>query len=207
MSNNIIVKNSLYVTSILASVVLAITIIFWNRMPMTQRLIGIFYFLIAAHEWEELKFPGGFVETVIKLTGMPVKDMTIPKFCLFLLTIYMLLIPFCIPGVHWLIISPLVLGIIEPIAHLAVAKINSKSRFYSPGMITALLFMVPIDVYTIYYLATQESFPWIYWLIAALLLIVPLIMVQRFIVVHLMKMSYFEFIDNTRNTILGKRKI
>ena len=64
MSNNIIVKNTLYVTSILAAIVLAVTIIFWNQMPMTQRLIGIFYFLIAAHEWEELKFPGGFIETV-----------------------------------------------------------------------------------------------------------------------------------------------
>ena len=99
------------------------------------------------------------------------------------------------------------LGIIEPIAHLAVAKINSKGRFYSPGMITALLFMVPIDVYTIYYLATQETFPWVCWLIAILLLIIPLFMVQRFIVVHLMKMSYSEFIKNARNTILGKRKI
>ena len=157
---------------------------------MTQRLISIFYVLIAAHEWEEMKFPRGFVETVIKITGMPVKDMVIPKFCLFLITVYMLLIPFCIPRIHWLVIGPLVLGIIEPITHLAVAKTNSKGKFYSPGMITALLFMIPIDVYTIYYLAIQETFPLTYWLIAALLLIVPLIIVQRFIVVHLMKMNY-----------------
>lgn len=100
MQNNFFVKNSLYVTSVLASIVLAITIAFWNDMPMTQRLIGIYFFLIAAHEWEELKFPGGFVELVIGMTGMPVRDMRIPKFALFLLTLYMLVLPFCIPSAH-----------------------------------------------------------------------------------------------------------
>lgn len=158
MSNKFIIKNSLYITSILAAIVLFITIIFWNQMPITQRLIGIYYVLIAFHEWEEMKFPGGFVELVIKLTGMPVKDMTIAKFILFLITVYMLLIPFCIPSLHWLLIGPLVLGIIEPIAHLAVAKVNSKDKFYSPGMFTAIFLMIPIDIYSIYYLVTQETF-------------------------------------------------
>lgn len=207
MKNNVFVKNSLYVTTILGIIVLGITIIFWDKMPMTQRLIGIYYFLIAAHEWEEMKYPGGFVEMVISLTGMPVKDMTIPKFCLFIITIYMLLLPFCISGVHWLVIAPLVLGIIEPIAHIVVGRVNPKTRIYSPGLITSVLFMVPIDVFTIHYIATQEPFAWYYWLVAALLLLIPLFGAQRFIVVHLMQMSYSEFVKNARDSILGKRKI
>jgi hypothetical protein len=173
-------------------------------MPATQRLIGIYYFLIAAHEWEEMKYPGGFVETVIKLTGMPVKNMTIPKFCLFILTIYMLLIPFCIPQAHWLLIAPLILGIIEPIAHIVVAKAVPGPRFYSPGMITAVIFMLPIDFYTIYYLIAREPFAWYWWVIMALLLLVPLIMVQRFIVVRLMKMDYKDFVGNALKSIRGK---
>ena len=128
MKNNFFVKNSLYVTSALGIIVLAITLVFWDQMPMTQRLIGIYYFLIAAHEWEEMKIPGGFVEMVISLTGMPVKDMIIPKFCLFCLTVYMMLIPFCIPSAHWLLIAPLVLGIIEPLVHLLVGRVNPKGR-------------------------------------------------------------------------------
>ena len=140
-SDNFFVKNSLYVTSAIAVVVLAVLIIFWNDMPVTQRLIGIFYVLIAAHEWEEMKYPGGFVEMVIALTGMPIKDMTIPRFLLFLITVYMLLIPFCIPSMHWLLIGPLVLGIIEPVAHIVVGRVNPKTRIYSPGLITSVLFM------------------------------------------------------------------
>ena len=144
---------------------------------------------------------------VISLTDMPVKDMTIPKFCLFIITIYMLLIPFCLSSVHWLIIVPLVLGIIEPIAHLIVGRANTKSRIYSPGLVTAILFMVPIDVFTICYIAVQEPFAWYYWLIAAAMLLVPLFGAQRFIIVHLMQMSYCQFVKNARDSILGKRKI
>ena len=204
MKNNIIVKNSLYVTSIMAIIILFITILFWNRMPMTQRLIGFYYFLIAAHEWEEMKFPGGCIEMVISFTYMPVKDMTIPKFCLFLVTVYMLLVPYCIPGVHWLVIGPLVLGIIEPVVHVIVGKANPKTSIYSPGLVTSVLFMVPIDVFTIYYITMRESFAWYHWLIAAIFLLIPLFGVQRFIVVRLLKMSYSEFVKNAKNSILGK---
>lgn len=207
MKNNFFVKNSLYVTSALGIIVLAITLVFWDQMPMTQRLIGIYYFLIAAHEWEEMKIPGGFVEMVISLTGMPVKDMIIPKFCLFCLTVYMMLIPFCIPSAHWLLIAPLVLGIIEPLVHLLVGRVNPKGRFYNPGLVTSVLFMVPIDIFTIYYIATKEPFAWYYWLIAALALLVPLFAAQRFIIVQLMKMSYKEFVTNALHSILGRRKV
>ena len=207
MANNFFVKNSLYVTSVLASIVLVITIAFWNDMPMTQRLIGIYYFLIAAHEWEELKFPGGFVELVIGMTGMPVRDMRIPKLALFFLTLYMLVLPFCIPSAHWLVIGALVLGIIEPIAHIIAGRANPQSRIYSPGMITSFLFMIPLDIYTIWYLAAREPIAWYFWVAAALLLLIPLSSVQRIIVVHMMNMSYKDFILNARDSVLGKRKI
>lgn len=207
MKNNFLIKNSLYVTTVLALSVLIITIIFWQDMPVTQRIIGIYYVLIAAHEWEELKFPGGFVEMVIGLTGMPVRDVTIPKFALFILTIYMMLIPFCIPSAHWLVIGPLVLGIIEVFAHIIAGKANKQSKsLHSPGIITALLFILPLDIYTIYYIATQEPFAWYYWVIAVLLLLIPLFATQRFIITHLMKMNYKEFLKNAKDSLIGKRK-
>lgn len=207
MSKNFFVRNSLYVTLTLAGIVMIYTIINWNTMPMTQRIAGIYYFLIALHEIEEMKVPGGFVEMVIKLTGMPVKDMTIPHFCLFLITVYMMLIPFCLSSIHWLVIGPLVLGTIEPIAHFVVGKANPATKVYSPGMITAVIFMIPLDVYTFYYLFSVAPISWYYWVAAALLLLVPLFGVQRYIVVHLMKMDYRQFVRNARDSITGKRKI
>lgn len=99
------------------------------------------------------------------------------------------------------------LGIIEPIAHIIAGRANPKSRIYSPGMITSFLFMLPLDTYTIWYLATQEPIAWYFWVAAALLLLIPLFSVQRIIVVHMMNMSYKDFIRNARDSVLGKRKI
>lgn len=121
-ADRFIVRNSLYVTTAMAACVAAYMVVFWESMPVTQGIIGLYYILIAAHEWEELKYPGGFVELAISLTDMPMRDMRIPKFALLCITVYMLLIPFCFPQFHWLVIGALVLGIIEPLAHIVAGR-------------------------------------------------------------------------------------
>lgn len=98
-ADRFIVRNSLYVTTVIAACVAVYMVVFWESMPVTQGIIGLYYILIAAYEWEELKYPGGFVELAISLTDMPMRDMRIPKFALFCITVYMLLIPFCFPPV------------------------------------------------------------------------------------------------------------
>ncbi len=135
-ADRFIVRNSLYVTTVIAACVAVYMVVFWESMPVTQGIIGLYYILIAAHEWEELKYPGGFVELAISLTDMPMRDMRIPKFALLCITVYMLLIPFCFPQFHWLVIGALVLGIIEPLAHIVAGRANPKTRIYSPGMVT-----------------------------------------------------------------------
>lgn len=179
-------------------------VVFWDLMPVTQKIIGFYYVFLAAHEWEELRFPGGFVDLVISFTGLPVSDMRVPKFALFCVTVYMLIIPFCLPQVHWLVIGALILGIIEPLAHIAAARKNPASKWYSPGMVTALLFMLPLDAYTIWYMVAVEPFAWYYWLVAAVLMLVPLFATQRLVVSRLMGMSYREFIGNARTSLFGK---
>lgn len=206
-ADRFLVRNSLYVTSAIAVCIVVYMAFNWEAMPVTQRIIGLYYVLIAAHEWEELKFPGGFVELVVALTGMPLRDMRLPKFALFCITVYMLLVPFCLPQVHWLAIAALVLGVVEPLAHVVAGRANPETRIYSPGMVTSLLFMLPLDVYTIWYVATAEHFAWYLWLAAAVLLLVPLFATQRLIVVRMMGMDYGAFVRNARDSILGKRKI
>ena len=206
-ADRFVVRNSLYVTTAIAACVATYMVVFWESMPVTQRIIGLYYILIAAHEWEELKYPGGFVELAISLTGMPMRDMCIPKFALFCITVYLLLIPFCLPQFHWLVIGALVLGIIEPLAHIVAGRANPKTRIYSPGMVTSLLFMLPLDAFTIWYVVAVEPFAWYWWLAGAALLLIPLFGTQRLIVVKMMGMSYGEFVRNALDSILGRRKL
>ena len=59
----------------------------------------------------------------------------------------------------------------------------------------------------IHYIVAVEPFAWYLWVIAALLLLIPLFGVQRFIVTNIMQMSYKEFVLNAKDSITGKRKI
>ena len=142
MSKNFFVRNSLYVTLVLAAGVMVYTVANWNTMPVTQRIAGLYFFLIALHEIEEMKVPGGFVEMgSVKLTGMPIKDMTVPHF---------LPVPdhgvhaadpvLAWPSIHWLVIGPLVLGTIRTDCPPRGRQGQPRPRGYSLGMVTAVLF-------------------------------------------------------------------
>ena len=69
-ADRFLVRNSLYVTSAIAVCIVVYMAFNWEAMPVTQRIIGLYYVLIAAHEWEELKFPGGFVEQAYLPDGL-----------------------------------------------------------------------------------------------------------------------------------------
>lgn len=57
-------RNSLYTVSAVAIVVGAYTALNWDSLPVLQRMVGLFFVGIVAHVWEEMRFPGGFVELV-----------------------------------------------------------------------------------------------------------------------------------------------
>ena len=58
-------KHSLALVTTLGACVVIYTIINWSTMPVTQQMVGLLFFAITLHEWEELKFPGGFTEMVM----------------------------------------------------------------------------------------------------------------------------------------------
>ena len=70
------------VITCLGVAVLIYTIFNWNLMPAHQKCAGILFFAISVHVWEEMKFPGGFTEMVVKKIGMPMRDMEIPELLL-----------------------------------------------------------------------------------------------------------------------------
>ncbi|MEJ7358502.1 hypothetical protein WL542_12130, partial [Staphylococcus epidermidis] len=61
---NWIMKNSLYLVTLLNIFILIYMIIFWDNMSIAQRYIGIFNIGLVIHLWEEGKFPGGFTKMI-----------------------------------------------------------------------------------------------------------------------------------------------
>lgn len=197
-------KYSFWLTSLLGVVALIILIVGWQQVDMLHKLPIMYIVALALHETEELKFPGGFVELVTDMTGLQLKNLGMAKFGLFLFTLYATVLPAFLAGWIWPVMSTLFIGIVEIIMHLAAARIN-KERFYSPGLITAVLVQFPVAVYGYYYLYSNGLVRGSYWLWAILLLIVPLLLIQRAIVVS-SGLSYREFVNDARKSLFSKKK-
>lgn len=197
-------KYSFWLTSLLGVVALIILIVGWQQVDMLHKLPIMYIVALALHETEELKLPGGFIELVTDMTGLQLKNLGMAKFGLLMFTLYATVLPAFLAGWVWPIMSTLFIGIVEIIMHLVAARIN-KERFYSPGLITAVFVQFPVAVYGYYYLYSNGLVRGIYWLWSILLLIVPLLLIQRAIVVS-SGLSYREFINDARKSLFSKKK-
>jgi len=197
-------KYSFWLTSLLGVVALCVLVVGWNQIDMLHKLPIMYIVALALHETEELKLPGGFIEMVTDMTGLQLKNLGMAKFGLLMFTLYATVLPAFLAGWVWPVMSTLFIGIIEIIMHLVAARINKK-RFYSPGLITAVLVQFPVAVYGYYYLYSNDLVKGIYWLWAILLLIVPLLLIQRAIVVS-SGLSYREFVNDARKALFSRKK-
>ena len=200
-------KYSFLLTSLLGVIAVMWLVIGWNDMDMLRKLPIIYIAALAVHEIEELKFPGGFVELVTAMTGLKLKKLGLAKLGLLMFTLYATIIPAFISGYVWPVMATMFIGIIEIFAHLAAARVNPK-KFYSPGMLTAVIVQFPVAVYGFYYLFSNQMVKGIYWLYAFIFLLVPLFGLQA-IIVKSNGEKYGEFINNARKAMLtseGRKK-
>ena len=193
-------KYSFLLTSLLGVIAVMWLVIGWNDMDMLRKLPIIYIAALAVHEIEELKFPGGFVELVTAMTGLKLKKLGLAKLGLLMFTLYATIIPAFISGYVWPVMATMFIGIIEIFAHLAAARVNPK-KFYSPGMLTAVIVQFPVAVYGFYYLFSNQMVKGIYWLYAFIFLLIPLFGLQA-IIVKSNGQKYGEFINKARKAML-----
>ncbi|MCQ4741539.1 HXXEE domain-containing protein [Blautia producta] len=193
-------KYSFLLTSLLGVIAVMWLVIGWNDMDMLRKLPIIYIAALAVHEIEELKFPGGFVELVTAMTGLKLKKLGLAKLGLLMFTLYATIIPAFISGYVWPVMATMFIGIIEIFAHLAAARVNPK-KFYSPGMLNAVIVQFPVAVYGFYYLFSNQMVKGIYWLYAFIFLLIPLFGLQA-IIVKSNGQKYGEFINNARKAML-----
>jgi len=201
---NFIIKNNFYLFALLGIGVGIYVGLNWNNIPVIQRLVGLFFSAIILHVWEESKFPGGFTEMITKKLNF---TQTNPHFGEFVTGSYVLLIvfiPLFFPSVIFLSMAALLLGVLEVFAHLAAIKIYDKSKFYSPGLMTALIVLLPISLYSIKYVSENSLMRPIDWLYSILYMLGSLMLAQQ-IVVRTSGMKYSDFLKNVKTAFFSKK--
>lgn len=197
---NFLAKNNLYLMTTLGIGILIYTVINWSGMPVLQRMVSLFYCALVLHLWEEGKFPGGFADLMTSKLNLPEGNTHFGELITSVYVLALAFLPLFFPNVVWLALAPIMLGFLEAVMHVAAIKMFNLPRFYSPGMVTALIALLPISTYSVVYVVQNSLTLPLHWLYAILYMLVGLILAQQ-IVVRMMGMKYSEFMQNVRANI------
>ncbi|WP_165251603.1 hypothetical protein [Adlercreutzia sp. ZJ304] len=116
-----IAKYNIEVLTFIAVTFIVCVAVFMPTLSIIQKFIIGFLWLFTMHEWEEGKFPGGFLNLIgdnllkIKVTDELAGLSRIPTMCLIL---GFTIIPFFFDTAWWLVMLPVCLSIMEGIVHM-----------------------------------------------------------------------------------------
>jgi hypothetical protein len=89
--------------------------------------------------------------------------------------------------------------------HLAMIKMFRLKHFYSPGLATAVVVLMPISIYTFAYVIRHNVMQPISWLLAFLYMLFGLVVAQQ-IVIRTSGVKYSDFLKNVRAALLEGRQ-
>ena len=111
-------------------------------------------------------------------------------------------VPLLFPGVSFLVFAAVSLGFVESFAHIVAIRMFRKRRPYTPGMASALAVLLPISIYTTWYLVTNDLMRPASWACAIVYLLACVAVAQQ-VVVRTSGMKYSEFLGNVRKALRG----
>jgi hypothetical protein len=197
-----LLKNNLAIITALGALVLSWTLVSWQQMPMTQRCVGLFVAGVVVHLWEEGRFPGGFTRMITERLGFTQSDPRFGGLVTDLLVLLVGFVPFLFPGATFLVFAAVSLGFVESFAHVVAIRMFRTGRPYTPGMASALAVLLPISVYTTWYLVASGLMEPQSWALALAYLLACVAVAQQ-VVVRTSGMRYSEFLGNVRKALRG----
>ncbi len=174
-----LIKYNLYILSVYTLVMLGVLVVFWDSFSMLQRFAIGFLGLITLHEWEETKFPGGFFKVMggimnVDMSKVPEESLHLPP-TVFIVVVTLL--PLLFPGVIFLFLTVMVLGIFEGIIHIVGIKLGRLKKPYTPGMVTAEVMLI-YSIVGIYFAVSKGLVAPLDWLLALVLFIGGFLVLQ-----------------------------
>jgi hypothetical protein len=197
---NYLAKNSLYGATAAAVAVVIYTAINWASMPVPQRMVALFFIGVTAHVWEETRFPGGFTEMIASRIGFTAKSKEFGEALTMVYVLWIAAVPLLFPRVAFLLLAPMLLGVLEAVGHTAIIRVFHLGRPYSPGLATALLVLLPISIYSMTYVVGHHLATPLDWHAAVLYMAAGLVLAQ-WTVVTASGMKYTEFLRRARTGI------
>jgi hypothetical protein len=153
----------------------AAMILAFGAWTFEQRCLLLSLCLLHVHFFEEFGFPGGFVWGGLKVENGKV-DADIGNWPLnmlsawwgnewFALAVYTF--PLFLPQYHWLVLAAVIFAFAEVLMHVIIFNIGLHS-WYNPGMLSAVLGLMPIAIWYLMRTIPQGKFTWLDLVLAVL---------------------------------------
>lgn len=153
---------ALEIYTVIAMLLITLVAIFMPELTTIQKFVVFMSFIFILHEWEEGKYPGGFLNLIIQLIQRNVDDETmrasrlVTAVLIFVLTI----VPFFLGDAYPMFaVAVATFCIFEGFIHIAGIRIFRLNKFYTPGMVTAEIEAIT-GVALIVYLAVNHLGAW-----------------------------------------------
>ena len=193
-----LIRYNLEILTIINAILIIYSIINWYNLGITRNFIVLFTIAITLHEWEEGRFPGGFVEMMTGKMGDVKIDPHLSHIAVDIGIVLYTIIPFFFYNIIWLFLAPMILGLLEFIMHIAGIKIFHLKKPYTPGLITAILMGI-ISILAIVYLTLNIVTTPLDWIFGLLYTAIVFILMEV-MVFSLNGINPKEVIKNLRNT-------
>jgi hypothetical protein len=198
-----ILRNNLYLMTALAVLVAAFIIWHWESIPVLQRMVGLFFVALVMHLWEEQRIPGGFVELITEHLHFTA-DRHFGEIITIAYVLVIAFVPLFFPHVAFLAMATMMLGIMEAVMHIAMIRMFKLPYFYSPGLATAVLLLLPISIYTFTYAIRNDLMQPLSWLLAFLYMLLGLVVAQQ-MVIGMRGMKYTDFLKSVQAALKGRK--
>lgn len=123
-------------------------------LSAAQKFIMVYMLLFVFHEWEEGRYPGGFLTIIadkILCREVPEEIKRGSRLPAGILLLTVTLVPFFLSRYIILVLVPVFMGIFEGLVHIVFIKIGELDKPYSPGMVTAELELLTSVAAIIYF--------------------------------------------------------
>lgn len=149
-------------------------------LSVIQKFVIVYVFLFILHEWEEMKYPGGFANLIAKMIDVDINEemKRASRIPTSILLLSFTITPLVFSKYPITILPLAFLGLFEGIVHLLAIRLFKSKKFYSPGLVTAQIQLIVSIILFVYLIQNNILFS-IDYLIGALIMLVCFVVMQK----------------------------
>ena len=153
---------ALEIYTVIAMLLITLVAIFLPELTTIQKFVVFMSFIFILHEWEEGKYPGGFLDLIMQLLQRKVDDETVraSRLVTAVLIYVLTVVPFFFGDARPMFaVAVATFCIFEGFIHIFGIRIFRLHKFYTPGMVTAEIEAVT-GIALIIYLSVNHLGAW-----------------------------------------------